>query len=440
MIERYSRPEMKEIWSDHARMHNWMQIEVLAAEAMAQLGILPQEDLTQIKQKAKFDVDRVKDIEKTTRHDVVAFLQNLAEHIGEPARWLHYGMTSSDVLDTGLAIQLRDAADILIEDTSVLIGVMKNRALEFRNTPMMGRTHGVHAEPITFGLKLAVWAFEMSRNLDRLIAARDIIAVGKLSGAVGAYASIDPFVEQYVCDQLGLEAAEASSQIIQRDRHAEYMMALAITATSLEKFATEIRALQKTEVMEAEEPFREGQTGSSAMPHKRNPIICERVCGCARVIRANAQVALQDMPLWHERDISHSSAERVILPDSTILLDYIMDKFCAVLEGLVVYPWRMQKNIELSQGLVFSEKVLLTLINKGTTRQEAYKMVQRNAMKAVRGEEGFRDGLLHDPEVGKYLTPEEIDTCFDVNQSLLRVDTVFRRLEYLDVRPQDRQD
>jgi adenylosuccinate lyase len=440
MIERYSRPEMKEIWSDHARMHNWMQIEVLAAEAMAQLGLVPQEDLTQIKQKAKFDVERVKEIEKTTRHDVVAFIQNLAEHIGEPARWLHYGMTSSDVLDTGLAIQLRDAADILIEDTSKMLGIIKNRALEFKDTPMMGRTHGVHAEPITFGLKLAVWAFEMSRNLDRLLAARDIIAVGKLSGAVGAYASIDPFVEQYVCKQLGLEPAEASSQIIQRDRHAEYMMMLAIMATSLEKFATEIRALQKTEVMEVEEPFREGQTGSSAMPHKRNPIICERVCGCARIIRANAQVALQDMVLWHERDISHSSAERVILPDSTILLDYIMNKFCAVMEGLVVYPWRMQKNIELSGGLVFSEKVLLTLINKGTTRQDAYKLVQRNAMKAVRGEESFKDELMHDPEVGKYLTPEEIDMCFDVSQSLLRIDTVFRRLEFLDVRPQDRQD
>lgn len=440
MIERYSRPEMTEIWSDNARMHNWMQIEVLAAEAMAQLGMIPQEDLTQIKKKARFDVDRVKEIEKTTRHDVVAFLQNLAENIGEPARWLHYGMTSSDVLDTGLALQLRDTADILIEDTSKLLGVIKNRAIEFKNTPMMGRTHGVHAEPITFGLKLAVWAFETERNLERLLAARDVIAVGKLSGAVGTYASIDPFVEQYVCKQLGLEPAEGASQIIQRDRHAEFMMALAISATSLEKFATEIRALQKTEVMEAEEPFREGQTGSSAMPHKRNPIICERVCGCARVIRANAQVALQDMPLWHERDISHSSAERVILPDSTVLLDYILNKFCTVLEGLVVYPWKMLKNIELSQGLIFSEKVLLALINKGSTRQEAYKMVQRNAMKAVRGEEPFREGLLHDAEVSKYLTPEEIEMCFDINTSLARVDEVFTRLAFIEVRPQERAD
>jgi adenylosuccinate lyase len=300
---------------------------------------------------------------------------------------------------------------------------------------MIGRTHGVHAEPITFGLKLAVWAFETRRNLDRLLRAKETISVGKISGVVGTYASIDPFVEKHVCEQLGLRPAEASSQIIQRDRHAEYMMALALSATSLEKFATEIRALQKTEVMEAEEPFREGQTGSSAMPHKRNPIICERVCGCARVIRANAQVALQDMPLWHERDISHSSAERVILPDSTMLLDYMMNKFCAVMEGLVVYPWRMEKNMQMSQGLIFSEKILLALIAKGTTRQEAYNLVQRNAMKAVKGEEPFMESLLHDPEVGKYLTPEEIASYFDVSASLGRIDAVFLRLENLKVKP-----
>ncbi len=435
MIERYSRDEMKEIWTDQSRLHNWLQIEVTAAEAMAQIGTIPAEAVVQIKKNARFDVERVNEIEKTTRHDVVAFINNLAENIGEPARWLHYGMTSSDVLDTGLAIQLRDAADILIDDTSRMLGLIKNRAMEFRSTPMMGRTHGVHAEPITFGLKLAVWAFETRRNLDRLLRAKETIAVGKISGAVGTYASVDPFVEQCVCEQLGLRPAEASSQIVQRDRHAEYMMALAISATSLEKFATEIRALQKTEVMEAEEPFREGQTGSSAMPHKRNPIICERVCGCARVIRANAQVALQDMPLWHERDISHSSAERVILPDSTILLDYILNKFCAVIEGLVVYPWRMEKNIEITQGLVFSEKILLALIGKGTTRQEAYHLVQRNAMKVVKGEGTFMDGLIHDPEVGRYLTPEEIVSFFDVSGSLGRVDAVFNRLENLKVKP-----
>jgi len=435
MIERYSLPKMREIWGDDARMHNWMQIEVLAAEAMVKLGMVPEADLAQIKQNARFDVDRVKEIEKTTRHDVVAFLQNLAENIGEPARWLHYGMTSSDVLDTGLALQLRDAADILIEDLARMLGILKNKAVEYRNTAMIGRTHGVHAEPITFGLKLAVWAFEVRRDLDRLVRARETIAVGKLSGAVGTYASIDPRVEEYVCEKLGLKPAEASSQIIQRDRHAEYMSALAICATSLEKFATEIRGLMKTEVMEAEEPFREGQTGSSAMPHKRNPIICERVCGCARVIRANAQVALQDMPLWHERDISHSSAERVILPDSTILLDYILNKFCAVLEGLVVYQWKMEQDLEITQGLIFSEKVLLSLIGKGTSRQEAYKMVQRNAMRAVRGEEPFKEGLMHDPEVGRYLAPEEIDSCFELASSFRNIDVVFSRLEALNVKP-----
>lgn len=436
MIERYSLPRMKEIWSDEARMHNWMQIEVLAAEAMSRLGTVPPEAVTQIKQKARFDVERVKEIEQRTRHDVVAFIENLAENIGEPARWLHYGMTSSDVLDTGLALQLRDAADILIEDTSKLLGIIKNKALEHRDTQMIGRTHGVHAEPITFGLKLAVWAFETRRNLDRLARARETIAVGKLSGAVGTYASIDPGVEKYVCEQLGLAPEDASNQIVQRDRHAEYMSTLAISASSLEKFATEIRALQKTEFMEAEEPFREGQTGSSAMPHKRNPIICERVCGCARVIRANAQVALQDMPLWHERDISHSSAERVILPDSTILLDYIINKFCQVMDGLVVYPWKMEQDIGLTNGLIFSEKVLLALIGKGTTRQDAYSLVQRNAMKAVRGgDETFRQNLLHDAEVGKYLTPEEIDACFETAAYLQRAYVIFGRLEHLDVRP-----
>ncbi|PKQ28767.1 MAG: adenylosuccinate lyase [Candidatus Anoxymicrobium japonicum] len=434
MIERYSLPGMKDIWSDRARMHNWLQIETLAAEAMSKFGIVPPGDLELIKRKASFDVEKVLEIEKRTRHDVVAFIENLAMNIGPPARWLHYGMTSSDVLDTGLAVQLRDAADILIEDTSNLLGILKNRALEFRDTPMMGRTHGVHAEPITFGLKLAVWAFETRRNLDRLKRAKETVSVGKLSGAVGTYASIDPFVEKYVCEQLGLKPAEASNQIIQRDRHAEFMMALAISASSLEKFATEIRALQKTEVMEVEEPFREGQTGSSAMPHKRNPIICERVCGCARVIRANAQVALQDMPLWHERDISHSSAERVILPDSTILLDYVLNKFIVLTRELVVYPWKMEKNIELTQGLVFSEKILLSLVGKGATRQDAYNMVQRNAMRAARGEEDFMQGLIHDAEVGKYLSPEEIDFCFDLSGSLRRLDEVFARLESLDVR------
>ncbi|MBU4175045.1 MAG: adenylosuccinate lyase [Actinobacteria bacterium] len=435
MIDRYSLPGMKEIWSEEAKLQNWLQIEVLACEAMVELGLVPPEALVEVKRKARFDVERVKEIEQRTHHDVVAFLENLAENIGEAARFLHFGMTSSDILDTGLAIQMRDAAEILIEGTSRLMGMLKNKALEHRDTVMIGRTHGVHAEPLTFGVKLAVWAFETRRNLDRLMKARNMVSCGKISGAVGTYASIDPFVEKYVCDRLGLKTAEASTQILQRDRHAEYMAAAAIAASSLEKFATEIRGLQRTEVTEVEEPFREGQTGSSAMPHKRNPIICERVCGLARVIRGNSQVALENVALWHERDISHSSAERVIIPDSTILLDYITNKFIEVMEGMVVYPWKMEKNLELTQGLIFSERVLLTLVSKGVTRQEAYTMVQRNAMRAVRGEEGFHQGLLHDKEVGRYLTPEEIEGCFDVREALQRTDKIFARLEGLKVKP-----
>lgn len=435
MIDRYSLPGMKEIWSEEAKLQNWLQIEVLACEAMVELGLVPPEALQDVKRKARFDVERVKEIEQRTHHDVVAFLENLAENIGEAARFLHFGMTSSDILDTGLAIQMRDAAGILIEGTSRLMGVFKNKALEHRDTVMIGRTHGIHAEPLTFGVKLAVWAFETRRNLDRLMKARNMVSCGKISGAVGTYASIDPFVEKYVCDRLGLKIAEASTQILQRDRHAEYMAAAAIAASSLEKFATEIRGLQRTEVLEVEEPFREGQTGSSAMPHKRNPIICERVCGLARVIRGNSQVALENVALWHERDISHSSAERVIIPDSTILLDYITNKFIEVMEGMVVYPWKMEKNLELTQGLIFSERVLLSIVSKGVTRQEAYAMVQRNAMRAVRGEEGFRQGLLHDKEVGRYLTPEEIEDCFDVREALQRTDKIFARLEGLKVKP-----
>jgi len=435
MIGRYSLPRMKEIWSEETKLQNWLQIEVLACEAMVRLGIVPEAALKEIQKNARFDVERVKEIEKRTRHDVVAFLDNLAENIGESSRYLHYGMTSSDILDTGLALQLRDAAEVLKEDASKILGLIKARAIEHRNTVMMGRTHGVHAEPITLGVKLAVWAFEMRRNLDRLTRAQNTVSYGKISGAVGTYASLDPFVEKYVCDHLGLQPAEASSQVLQRDRHAEYMCALAITASSLDKFALEIRGLQRTEVMEAEEPFREGQTGSSAMPHKRNPVICERICGLARVVRNNATVALENQALWHERDISHSSAERVIIPDSTTLLDYMMNKFAEVMEGLVVYPWKMQQDIELSQGLIYSEKVLLFIVGKGATRQEAYKLVQRNAMKAVRGEGNFRDLLLHDPEVSGYLTPEEIMSCFDIQGSLARTDVIFERLEGLKVKP-----
>ncbi len=435
MIERYSRSPMKVIWTEESKLQNWLQIEVLACEAMSELGMVPRSAVEEIKQKARFDVERVKEIEERTHHDVVAFLENLAENIGEASRYLHFGMTSSDVLDTGLAIQMRDAADILIVDTSRLLGLLKKRAIEFRDTLMMGRTHGIHAEPITLGHKLAVWAFETRRNLDRLLRAREVISYGKISGAVGVYASIDPFVERYVCERLGLKPAEASTQVLQRDRHAEYLCALAVAAGSLEQFATEIRALQRTEIGEVEEPFKEGQTGSSAMPHKRNPVISERICGLARVIRGNASVALQNMALWHERDISHSSAERVIIPDSTILLDYINYKFVGLLEGMVVYPWKMEQNMGLTRGLIFSEKVLLALIEKGVSRQEAYKMVQRNAMKAFRQEGEFLDNLLHDEEVANHLTQKELQGLFDARQSVSRVSEIFDRLDSLKVEP-----
>ena len=435
MIERYGLAPMKEIWTEEAKLENWLKIEVVACEAMAELGLVPEDAVEDIKANAAFDVDRVKEIEQRTRHDVVAFLENVSEHIGESARYLHYGMTSSDVLDTGLALQMRDAVDILVVDTSHLLALLKKRALEFRDTIMIGRTHGVHAEPITFGHKLTVWAFETRRNLDRLLRARDTVSYGKISGAVGTYANLDPFVEKYVCDHLGLKPAEASTQILQRDRHAELMCTMAICASSLDKFATEVRALQKTEVMEAEEPFREGQTGSSAMPHKRNPIICERVCGLARVIRGNASVALQDLALWHERDISHSSAERVIIPDSTILLDYITHKFIEVLEGLVVYPLKMEEDMAITQGLIFSEKLLLALVNKGVTRLYAYKMVQANAMRAAKGDGSFYENLVSDPDVADVLTPTEIADCFDARKALTRVRVVFERLEELKVDP-----
>lgn len=436
MIERYSLPEMKEIWNEQSKLQNWLQIEVLACEAMVELGLVPEPALEKIRRNARFDVERIREIEKRTRHDVVAFLENLAENIGEEARYLHLGMTSSDILDTGLALQMREAAQILIDRSSRLLGIIKNRALEHRDTVMMGRTHGVHAEPTTLGLKMAVWAFEMRRNLDRLLHARDTVSYGKISGAVGTYASLDPYIEEYVCSRLGLKPAPASTQILQRDRHAEYLCSMAITATSLEKFATEIRGLQRTEVMEAQEPFREGQTGSSAMPHKRNPIICERICGLARVVRGNAQVALQNMVLWHERDISHSSAERVILPDSTILLDYMVHKFIEVMEGLVIFPEKMRQNVDSSTGLIFSEKVLLALVQKGLTRQDAYRLVQGNAMKAANEEGGsFQENLLSDEEVGRYLGPEEIARCFDVGGALSRIDVVFERLEDLKVEP-----
>lgn len=429
MIGRYSLPKMKSIWEDENKYRKWLEIEILACEAQAKLGNIPAEAVVEIKGKAKFDLDRIAEIEKEVRHDVVAFLTNLAEYIGPASKYIHFGMTSSDVLDTTLALQMREAADILIEDVKKVIEILQRRAKEHKDTVMIGRTHGIHAEPITFGLKLVQWVFEMKRNLTRLERAKEIISYGKISGAVGTYANIDPFVEAYLCQKLGLKPAEVSTQILQRDRHAEYSATLAIVAASLEKFATEIRNLQRTDILEVEEPFAKGQKGSSAMPHKRNPIICERICGLARVIRSNAQAALENVALWHERDISHSSVERVIIPDSTILLDYILNKFAGVMDGLIVYSENMRKNLEKTRGLIFSQRVLLALIQKGVSREEAYQLVQHNAMKSWQEGADFQELLVGDKRVREHLSPGEISDCFDLQYYLRNVGVIFKRLE-----------
>ncbi len=428
MIERYTLPKMGSIWEEKNKLQKWLDVEILACEAQGELGNVPQAAVAKIKSKAAFDVERVKEIEKEVRHDVIAFLTNVAENVGLESRYIHYGMTSSDVLDTGLALQMREAAEVLIENTKRLIAVLKRQAKKHKDTAMIGRTHGIHAEPITFGLKLALWVFEMKRNLERLERAKETISYGKISGTVGTYANAEPFVEKYVCRKLELKPAEVSSQIIQRDRHAEFHCALAITASSLEKFATEIRALQKTEVLEAEEPFAKGQKGSSAMPHKRNPIVCERISGLARVIRSNSLAALENVTLWHERDISHSSVERVIIPDSTILLDYIMDKFIAVMDGLNVYSHNMKTNLEKTKGLIFSQEILLALVEKGVLREDAYRMVQRNAMKSWEEKEDFKDLILEDKDIRGYLSSDEIEEQFDYARPLRHIDEVFERL------------
>ncbi len=433
MIPKYSRPEMSAIWTDENRMATWLEVEIAVCEAWAERGLIPAEALVQIKEKAAFDAARVLEIEQETRHDVIAFLTNVGEHVGEASKYIHYGMTSSDMLDTGLALQLRGAADILLLDLRHLLGVLKKRAFEHRDTVMVGRSHGIHAEPITFGLKLAVWCFETARNIERLERARETVAVGQISGAVGTYAMVPPDIEEEVCRKLGLTPAPASNQVVQRDRHAQFMTTLAIVASSIEQFAVEIRHLQRTEVLEAEEAFKPGQKGSSAMPHKRNPIISERMCGQARVIRANSLVALENMALWHERDISHSSAERVILPDSTILLDYMLYKFADLMDNLMVYPERMEANLWSSHGLVFSQSVLLKLVDKGLSREEAYRVVQTGAMKAWQDKASFKDLLSQDETVRASLTEAELDSCFDPFRYLENIGAVFARLEKLEV-------
>jgi adenylosuccinate lyase len=433
MIPRYTLPEMGAVWSDQARFRHWLEIEVLAVEAWARLGRVPEEDARAVRERASFTVERVRELEEVTRHDVAAFVQCVAESVGPAGRWVHFGLTSSDVLDTGFALQLREAADLLLARTERLLGAVKRMAVEHRDTVMAGRTHGVLAEPTSFGHKLALLAFELDRDRERLRRAREAVSVGKVSGAVGTYAQLDPRVEEHVCGELGLRPAEASSQIVSRDRHAEYMAALAILASSLDAFATEIRHLARTEVREVQEPFAEGQKGSSAMPHKRNPVRCERITGLARVVRANVQAALENMVLWHERDISHSSAERVVFPDSTTALDFMLAELTEVLEGLEVFPERMRESLNAGGGLVYSQGVLLALVERGMPRDEAYRVVQAAAAKAWDEGKDFRAELAADPDVAPLLSAADLDALFDPERYLRNLDVVFDRLAKLTV-------
>jgi adenylosuccinate lyase len=427
MIERYSRPEMKKVWSDENKYTKWLDVEIAVCDAWAEAGVIPRSAIGKIKL-AKCNLKRMEEILKETRHDMTAFLGSVAESVGEESRYIHLGLTSSDVMDTATSLQLVEASNILIQDVKELTAILAQRAIEHKFTLMIGRTHGVHAEPLSFGLKLAIWVEEMRRNLHRLTEAKKAISVGKISGAVGTYATVPPDVEQKACRKLGLDAAPISNQVLQRDRHAQFVTTLAIMAGSLEKFATEIRALQKTEIREVEEPFGAGQTGSSAMPHKRNPELTERVCGLARLVRGYALTSLENIALWHERDISHSSNERIILPDSCLTLDYIIALFTSVMRRLQVYPHRMKKNLELTRGLVFSQRVMLGLIDKGLSRQQAYEIVQRNAMKAWKGNKSFLTLIKADSEVTNNLSLEELEKLFDYQYYLRHVDDIFQRL------------
>jgi adenylosuccinate lyase len=432
MIARYTHPEMGRIWSDQRKYETWLQVELAAADAMAVAGIVPAEAARDLRAKAAFSVERIDEIERTTQHDVIAFTTAVAEQAGPSARWLHFGLTSSDVVDTAQALQLRDACDLILENLAALKRAVRVRADEHRRTPMIGRTHGVHAEPMTFGLKLALWYAELARDEVRVARARDGIAVGKLSGAVGTFAHLPPSIEADVCRGLGLSPAPVASQVIQRDRHAELVAALAIAGSSLEKFALEIRGLQKTEIGEVEEPFAKGQKGSSAMPHKRNPIGCEQVVGLARLLRGNAVVAMENNALWHERDISHSSVERVILPDTFIALDHMLRRFTRITAGMVVYPERMRENLERSRGVVFSGTVLLELARRGVSRELAYEWAQRNAMRSFHEASDFKALLLSDEDVLGVLTPAEIERAFDLDEQLRHIDDVFERV-FLEV-------
>jgi adenylosuccinate lyase len=428
MITRYTRPEMGRIWTDENKFQKWLEVEIATAEVEAEAGLIPQSAARAIRRKARFEVDRILEIEKKVKHDVIAFTTNVAERVGREGRYLHYGLTSNDVVDTAQALLVREASELLLADLRRLGEVLKKRALEFKHTPMIGRTHGIHAEPITFGCKIAIWYAENQRNTERLAYATEQMRVGKISGAVGTYTHLPPAIEKKICARLGLRPAPVSSQVIQRDRHAFYLCTLAVIAASLEKIALEVRGLQRTEVREVEEYFSPEQKGSSAMPHKRNPVTAEQICGLARVVRANAQAALENVALWHERDISHSSVERVILPDSTILLDYLLAKTANLVETMFVYPQRMRENLDLLRGLIFSGQLLLDLVEKGASREEAYRWVQRNAMQVWETREDFRSLAERDDDIRRYLTPTEIARVFNVERYLGHLDAIFRRV------------
>ncbi len=428
MIERYTRKDMGRIWTEDNKFDTWLKVEILACEALAKIGHIPKKAAQNIRKKARFSIDRIQAIEAETKHDVIAFLTNVEENVGPDARYIHLGLTSSDILDTAMAVRLRQASKLMLKGCDRLLSVLKKKALAHKDTIMVGRSHGVHAEPITFGLKLAVWYAEMKRNRQRIKQAMETISVGKISGAVGTYANVPPEVEAYVCKKLGLSPAPVSTQIVQRDRYAEYFATLAIVASTIEKMAVEIRHLQRTEVLEAEEYFSKGQKGSSAMPHKRNPISSENLSGLARLVRSNASAAFDNVALWHERDISHSSVERVIGPDSTILLDYMLNRVTELIRRLVVYPKRMMQNLGLTRGLIFSQQVLLALAKKGVSRDRAYQMVQRQAMRAWKQNWDFRELVAKDTEIAKHLDTEEVENLFDVNVHLTHVNTIFARV------------
>ncbi len=427
MIGRYTREEMARVWEPETKFKHWLDIEIRACEAWNKLGRIPASALKNIKKKAAFDIKRIDEIEKTVKHDVISFLTSVAEHVGPDSRYIHMGLTSSDILDTAFALQLRQASTLIMDDIKALLAILEKKAFEHKYTVMMGRSHGIHAEPTTFGLKMALWHVEMERNLDRMERAKDAISCGKLSGAVGTFSSIDPFIEGYVLGKLDLKPERVATQVVQRDRHAEFFATLAIVASSVEKFAVEIRHLQRTEVLEAEEPFTAGQKGSSAMPHKRNPVLSENLTGLARLVRGYAVSAMENVALWHERDISHSSVERVIGPDSTILVDFMLVRAAALIRDLVVYPENMLANMDKLKGAVFSQKVLLRLVEKGVTREEAYSIIQRNAMKVWTGRGDFKTLLLSDDEVMNELSVKEIESCFEVKPYLKNVDYIFKR-------------